>query len=57
MKTDCAIEDRSMIIQAALEGIISADHITEMELFDLEETIFELICDQKTPFAMWETEQ
>lgn len=54
---DCAIEDREMIVQAVLDGVLSADYITEEELFDLEETVFELVCDKYTPFATWETLQ
>lgn len=54
---DCAIQDREMIVQAVLDGLLSADYITEEELFDLEDTIFELVCDKYTPFAIWETEQ
>lgn len=57
MMYDCAIEDRSMIIQAVLEGILSPEHVTLKELQRLESNMFELICDQLTPFATWETEQ
>ena len=54
---DCVIEDREMIIAAVLDGIISPDYITEQELQDLEETVFELVCDKYTPFTTWETIQ
>ena len=54
---DFVIEDRDMIIEAVLEGILSAEHITEDELFEIEENLFEAICDQESPFACWETIQ
>ena len=54
---DCVINDRSMIVQAVLDGVLSAEHITEEELFDLEDAVFEAVCDKYTPFAIWETEQ
>jgi hypothetical protein len=54
---DCAIEDRDMVVQAVLDGVLSADYITEEELFDLEDAIFEAVCDKYSPFAIWETEQ
>ena len=57
MNIDCAIDDRSMIVSAVLDGVLSPDHITEEELFHLEDTIFELVCDKYTPFAIWETIQ
>jgi hypothetical protein len=54
---DFVIEDRDMIIQAVLDGILSAEHITMEEIQDLEEVVFEEICDQLSPFECWETEQ
>lgn len=54
---DCIIEDRQMVVQAVLDGVLSADYITEEELFDLEDRVFEAVCDKYTPFAIWETEQ
>lgn len=51
------IKDREVIVASVLEGILSPEHITEEELFDLEETVFELVCDKYTPFATWETIQ
>ena len=54
---DCVIDDREMIVQAVLDGILSAEHITYDELFELEDELFEAICDKYSPFAIWETEQ
>ena len=54
---DCAIDDRGMIIEAVLDGILPPDFITDDELFDLENELFEAVCDKYTPFAIWETEQ
>lgn len=54
---DFVIEDRDMIVQAVLDGVLSADHITEDELCDLEDAVFEAVCDKYSPFAIWETVQ
>ena len=58
---DCAINDREMIMQAVLDGVLSADYVTEQEieelLFELEDEVFEMQCDKYTPFAIWETVQ
>lgn len=54
---DYVIQDREMIIEAVLEGILPEDYITDEELYDLEETLFELVCEQHTPFSTWETLQ
>lgn len=54
---DCVIQDREMIVQAVLDGVLPADHITLEELFEVENNVFELICDKYTPFATWETIQ
>jgi hypothetical protein len=51
------IQDREMIVGAVLEGVLSPEYISEEELFDLEETVFELVCDKYTPFSTWETLQ
>lgn len=50
-------EDRLVIMQAVLEGKLPADSITMDELKELEETIFELICERKTPFDTFEVMQ
>lgn len=57
MVIDCVIQDRQMVVQAVLDGVLSANYITEEELFDLEDRVFEAVCDKYTPFAIWETEQ
>jgi hypothetical protein len=50
-------EDRQMIMMAVLEGKLDASHVTMEEVKELENTIFELIADRKTPFETWETLQ
>lgn len=57
MQVDFVIEDRDMIIQAVFDGQLGVEHITMDEIFELEESIFEEICDEVTPFAIWETIQ
>lgn len=54
---DCVIEDRDMIIQAVFDGQLGAEHITMDEIYEIEENLFEEICDIHTPFACWETLQ
>ena len=49
------MEDREMIIQAVFDGILDASHITMEELQEIEENLFEEICDLKSPFQTWET--
>jgi hypothetical protein len=46
-----------MVMQAVLEGKLDASHVTLEELQEVEETIFELIADRKTPFQTHETLQ
>ncbi len=50
-------EDRLIVMQAVLEGKLDASHVTMEEIKELEETIFELIADRKSPFQTWETLQ
>lgn len=57
MKVDFVIEDREMIIQAVFDGQLGVEHISMDEIFDLEDALFEEICDELTPFALWETIQ
>ncbi len=54
---DCVIEDREMIIQAVFDGQLGVEHITMDEINEIEENLFEEICDMHTPFACWETIQ
>jgi len=54
---DCVIEDREMIIQAVFDGQLGVEHISMEEIFDLEDALFEEICNEVTPFATWETIQ
>lgn len=51
------IEDRDMVIDAVLNGVLSADHITDDELTEMEDAVFELIASDYTPFATWDTIQ
>jgi hypothetical protein len=57
MQVDFVIEDRDMIIQAVFDGQLGVEHITMDEIFELEDALFEEICDEVTPFAIWETIQ
>lgn len=57
MNVDYVIEDREMIIQAVFDGILGVEHITMEEIEMIEEELFEEICDEVTPFAVWETIQ
>jgi hypothetical protein len=54
---DCIIDDRDMIVQAVLDGVLGVEHITDDELFDLEDAVFEAVCDQVSPFQIWDTLQ
>ena len=50
-------EERQMVMQAVLDGKLDASHVTMEEIQELEERVFELIADRKTPFQTWETLQ
>lgn len=50
-------EDRQAVMVAVLEGKLPAHYVTMEELQEVEETLFELIADLKTPFATHETLQ
>lgn len=50
-------EERKMIMQAVLEGKLDANHVTMEEIKEVEDLVFELIADRKTPFATHETLQ
>lgn len=50
-------EERQMVMQAVLDGKLDASHVTMEEIKELEERIFEMIADRKTPFQTWETLQ
>lgn len=50
-------EERALVMQSVLEGKLDSSHITLEELQEVEETLFELIADRKTPFATHETLQ
>lgn len=57
MQVDFVIEDREMIIQAVFDGQLGVEHISMDEIFELEDALFEEICDELTPFSTWETLQ
>jgi hypothetical protein len=57
MQVDFVIEDREMIIQAVFDGQLGVEHISMEEIFELEDSLFEEICNEVTPFATWETIQ
>ena len=50
-------EERQLVMTAVLEGKLDSSHVTMEELHEVEETLFELIADRKTPFQTWETLQ
>jgi hypothetical protein len=50
-------EERKLVMQAVLEGKLDASHVTMAEIKEVEELVFELIADMKTPFATHETLQ
>lgn len=50
-------DDRKLVMQAVLEGKLPADSVTLEELHEVEEIIFEIIADRKTPFQTWDTLQ
>lgn len=50
-------EERQMVMKAVLEGTLPASYVTLEELQEVEETLFELIADRKTPFQTHETLQ
>lgn len=54
---DCVIEDRDMIMQAVLDGVLGVEHVSLREIQELEEVIFEEICDDLSPFLCWDTVQ
>jgi len=50
-------EDRQFIMQMVLEGKLPADSVTMEELDEVQEVIFELICDRQTPFSTFQVMQ
>jgi hypothetical protein len=50
-------EDRQMIMQAVLEGKLPADSVTLDELDEVQEILFELICERQTPFSTFQVMQ
>jgi hypothetical protein len=50
-------EDRQMVMMAVIEGKLDASHVTMEEIQELEDRVFELIADRKSPFQTWETLQ
>ena len=50
-------EDRQMAMQAVLEGKLPADSVTLDELDEVQEILFELICERQTPFSTFQVMQ
>jgi hypothetical protein len=50
-------EDRKMVMVAVLEGKLPPDRVTMQELHEVEDILFELIAERKTPFATHDTIQ
>jgi hypothetical protein len=50
-------EDRQVVMMRVLQGELPATDVTIEELQEVEELLFELIADMKTPFATHETLQ
>jgi hypothetical protein len=50
-------EDRQFIMQMVLEGKLPADSVTMEELDEVQEVLFELICERQTPFSTFEVMQ
>lgn len=50
-------EERRMVMVSVLEGKLPADAVTMEELCEVEEILFEMIADTKTPFQTWGTLQ
>ncbi len=50
-------EDRQFIMQMVLEGKLPADSVTMEELDEVQDIIFELICERQTPFENFEVMQ
>jgi hypothetical protein len=50
-------EDRQMVMQAVLEGKLPADSVTLDELDEVQEILFELICERQTPFSTFQVMQ
>ena len=46
-----------MVMQAVLEGKLDSSFVSMEELQEVEDTIFELIAERKTPFDTHETLQ
>lgn len=50
-------EERQFVMQMVLEGKLPADSVTLEELDEVEEVLFELICQRQTPFDTFEVLQ
>lgn len=50
-------EERQLVMTAVLEGKLDPGYVTMEELREVEEILFELIADRKSPFQTWETLQ
>ena len=50
-------EERMAVMQAVLEGDLDPSYVTMEEIKELEELIFELVADRKSPFQTFEVMQ
>jgi hypothetical protein len=50
-------EERQFVMQMVLEGKLPADSVTLEELDEVQEVLFELICQRQTPFDAFEVMQ
>lgn len=50
-------EERKLVMQSVLEGKLDSSYVTLEEVQELEQIVFELIADRKTPFQTHETMQ
>lgn len=50
-------DDRSMVINAVLDGVIDDAYIMDSEIYELEDRLFEMISNDVADFQIWETIQ
>lgn len=50
-------EERMMVAEAVLFGNLDPSHLTMDELHEIEELVFELVADKKSPFQTFEVMQ
>jgi len=50
-------EERMAVMQAVLEGHLDPSYVTMEEIKELEELVFELVAERKSPFQTFEVMQ